>query len=79
MSPGSQQRLLTAGDVARHLGVSTRWIYGQVDEHQMPAYRLGDRALRFDLDAVTTWLESRKIGTWSQPDPCARPISRAPI
>ena len=78
-SSRSMQRLATAGEVADKLGVSTRWVYGQVEEHQMPAYRLGERALRFDLDAVAAWLESRKTGEWGAPKSCGRPISHAPI
>jgi excisionase family DNA binding protein len=59
----SGRRLLSASELAEALGVSRRWIYLQVEEHSLPAYRLG-RSLRFDPDAVYTWLESRRIGAW---------------
>jgi excisionase family DNA binding protein len=67
---GSMTRapLLTTAELALHLRVTRRWIYQQVDSHAMPAYRLGARALRFDLAAVQAWLEAHKIGQWEQPD-----------
>ena len=56
--------LLTAAELSSHLRVTRRWVYDQVESHGMPAYRLGARALRFDLSAVEAWLESRKVGDW---------------
>ena len=72
-------RLLTARELAQHLAETTRWIYLQVEQHDLPAYRLGERALRFDLDAVTTWLEARKVGDWEARKCCAKPLSRVPL
>jgi hypothetical protein len=55
-------------------------VYDQVESHEMPAYRLGARALRFDLVAVEKWLEARKVGEWQIPaKPCVSPISRVPL
>jgi excisionase family DNA binding protein len=66
--PGAgRPHLLTAKEIANCLRVTPRWIYEQVDKHEMPAYRLGARALRFDLDAVSGWLDSRRIGAWDPP------------
>ena len=55
--------LLTARELADRLGMTTRWVYLQVEQHELPAYQLG-RALRFDWSAVLRWLESRRIGAW---------------
>ncbi len=71
-------RLLTAQEVAAELSVTPRWVYGQVAEHAMPAYRVGQRALRFDRQAVAAWLEAQRVGDWPS-ETCARPISRVPI
>jgi excisionase family DNA binding protein len=72
--------LLTAAELASHLKVTRRWIYDQVESHDMPAYRLGPRALRFDLRAVEVWLEGRKVGDWqTSPKSCVSPISRVPL
>ena len=57
------RRLLSASELAEALGVSLRWIYLKVEEHSLPAYRLG-RSLRFDPDAVYAWLETKRIGAW---------------
>ena len=74
------RRLLTAAELARHLRITRRWVYDQVESHGMPAYRLGPRALRFDLVAVEAWLEARKVGDWqSSPKSCVSPISRVPL
>ena len=74
------ERLLTTKQLARILAVTPRWVYDQVESHGMPAYRLGPRALRFDVLAVEGWLEARKIGDWNTPrKPCASPISRVPL
>lgn len=76
----SRTRLLTATELAEHLRVTRRWVYEQVDAHEMPAYRLGARALRFDPRAVEAWLEARKVGDWPKAgNPCGSPISRVPM
>lgn len=59
-------RLLTARELAAELNVTVRWVYEQVDKHEMPAYRLGARALRFDHDAVNRWLTTRRVGAWTR-------------
>jgi excisionase family DNA binding protein len=71
--------LLTAAQLADLLGVTRRWVYLQVEEHQMPAYRIGERALRFDPGAVQGWLETRKVGDWKSSKSCGAPISRVPL
>lgn len=71
--------LLTTAEIARTLGVSRRWVYLQVEQHDLPAYKLGDRALRFDSDAVKRWLDARKVGDWNAAESCVTPISRVPL
>jgi excisionase family DNA binding protein len=55
--------LLSADELARALGMSRRWVYAQVEENGLPAYKLG-RSLAFEFAAVRTWLEQRRIGHW---------------
>jgi excisionase family DNA binding protein len=55
--------LLTVDQLALALGVSRRWVYEQVEKHDLPAYKLG-RSLRFELAAVWAWLDRRRIGDW---------------
>ena len=55
-------RVLSADDVARHLGRDRRWVYDHAAE--LGAFRFGDgpRArLGFDLDAVERWKRGREI------------------
>jgi excisionase family DNA binding protein len=63
----SAERLLDATELAGQLGVSKRWIYAHVAEHDLPAYRIG-KSLAFEFAAVRAWLETRRIGDW--PESC---------
>jgi excisionase family DNA binding protein len=57
--------LFDAAQLAQALGMTRRWVYAQVEEGGLPAYRLG-RALAFELSAVREWLAQRRIGDWPQ-------------
>lgn len=64
----SSNRLIDASELAEHLGMSRRWLYMQVESHDLPAYKLG-RSLAFDIRAVERWLERKRVGDW-YPDNC---------
>ena len=55
--------LLSAEELAEALGKSRRWVYAQVEENGLPAYKLG-RSLAFELAAVRAWLAGRRVGEW---------------
>lgn len=55
--------LLDAAGLARALGKTRRWVYEQVEENDLPAYKLG-RSLAFEVLAVRAWLDRRRIGDW---------------
>jgi excisionase family DNA binding protein len=55
--------LLDAAELADALGMTRRWVYAQVEENGLPAYKLG-RSLAFELAAVRAWLERRRVGDW---------------
>jgi excisionase family DNA binding protein len=55
--------LLDAQELADALGMTRRWVYGQVEENGLPAYKLG-RSLAFELSAVRGWLAKRRVGNW---------------
>ncbi len=76
MSRESQDRLLSATDLAVTLGMSRRWVYAQVEEHGLPAYKLG-RTLLFEPSAVEHWLSEHRVGEW--PKSCAEQVSAAGI
>jgi excisionase family DNA binding protein len=55
--------LLSADDLADALGMSRRWVYAQVEQNRLPAYKLG-RSLAFELSAVRRWLAKQRVGDW---------------
>ena len=55
--------LLDAAGLAKVLGKTRRWVYDQVEENDLPAYKLG-RSLAFEVSAVRAWLDRRRIGDW---------------
>jgi excisionase family DNA binding protein len=60
--------LLDAQQLADALGMTRRWVYSQVDENGLPAYKLG-RSLAFEISAVRAWLAQRRVGDWSHEGP----------
>ena len=79
-SPRRREPLLSATQVADELGVTRRWVYHQVEQHEMPTYRPpGGRKLLFELGAVEAWLRAFRYGDWSALDPCVDPDPTAGI
>ena len=57
-SSGLRDELLTAHEVARRLGVRTRWVTDKCHQGLLPGYRLpGSNRLRFSWDDVLASLE----------------------
>jgi excisionase family DNA binding protein len=56
--------LLSAQDLATALGMTRRWVYLQVEQNGLPAYKLG-RSLAFEVSAVLAWLDARRVGEWT--------------
>ena len=76
--PGS---LLTAAQLARHLGVTRAWVYEHANE--LGGIRLGSSAkprIRFDLATATTAFPTRQIDDGVPPKPASarRPGGRLP-
>lgn len=55
--------LLGADQLAARYGKTRRWVYRQVEEHGMPALKLG-RELCFQVEAVDAWLAAHRVGNW---------------
>ncbi len=55
--------LLDAQQLTDVLGMTRRWVYAQVEENGLPAYKLG-RSLAFEVSAVRAWLATRRVGDW---------------
>jgi len=57
--PGPHERLMTVREVARRLGVSAALVYRLSQRNELRSLRIGG-ALRFQLDAVESFLAARK-------------------
>ncbi len=51
--------LIDAQQLATYLGISIETIYAWTSMKQIPYYKVG-RIVRFDLNEIDKWLESRK-------------------
>lgn len=56
MDGNSQDRLLTAEEVAKYLGFSVRTIYDKVQREEIPHVRIGSRTVRFRREQIDEWL-----------------------
>ena len=54
-------RLLTADELAEHLGMKTEWVWAQARAGRIPHVRLG-RYRRFRESAVEEWLRELETG-----------------
>ena len=48
--------LLAADDVAQILGVPNSFVYALARRGELPTVRIGERYVRFRLDAIETWI-----------------------
>ncbi len=53
-------------DVAERLGVSPQTIRNMVNDNRIPHVRVTDSMVRFEPDAIETWIEQRRQGQSSQ-------------
>jgi excisionase family DNA binding protein len=52
------ERFIRAAQVARMLGVSTKWVYQAAREGTVPSYRFGG-VVRFRRSEILAWIEAR--------------------
>lgn len=52
-----EDRWLSVGEIGKHLGVSSDTVYRWIDNHVMPAHRMG-RLWKFKKDEVDEWVKS---------------------
>jgi len=55
----NNDHLMTVGEVASWLGISTPWIYKQCEKGSLPFLRLGE-AIRFDPEEIKAYLQARR-------------------
>ena len=59
--PTEDEPLLTAGEVASLMRVSTAWVYAETRRNALPHVRLG-RYVRFRRSAIERWLDDVQQG-----------------
>lgn len=55
-------RWLSVGEIAKHLGVSRDTVYNWVNERGMPAHKIG-KLWKFDKTDVDAWVRGKKHKT----------------
>jgi excisionase family DNA binding protein len=53
----SSNRLIRAREAAEFLGINTRTLYQWVAANRVPVVRLSPRTIRFDPQALQSWIE----------------------
>lgn len=55
------RRLLTADQVAAYLQVNKSFVYSLTRENRIPHVKLGERYVRYRLDAIEAWVASKEV------------------
>jgi excisionase family DNA binding protein len=55
----TEKKWLTITEAARYIGMSVGFLRKNVRLRTVPHTRIGSKALRFDRDALDTWLTAR--------------------
>lgn len=72
-------RLVDVDVLARSWGLAPSTVRRLVQNENLPHYRFGPRAIRFDPDEVEAWREARKLGDAARyNDAVARLVAAAP-
>lgn len=58
------RRLVSIGDAADALAVSTRTVRRYIADGQLEAVRLGRKTLRIKVDSIERFIDARPVGNW---------------
>lgn len=58
------RRLVSIGDAAEALAVSTRTVRRYIAAGQLEAVRLGRKTLRIKAESVDRFIDARPVGNW---------------
>lgn len=58
------RRLVSLGDAADALAVSTRTVRRYISDGQLEAVRLGRKTLRIKVDSIERFIDARPVGNW---------------
>ncbi|MEJ7756200.1 MAG: helix-turn-helix domain-containing protein [Nocardioidaceae bacterium] len=59
------RRLVSIGDAAEALAVSTRTVRRYISDGQLDAVRLGRKTLRIKVDSIERFIDARPVGNYS--------------
>lgn len=59
----NDETLITPEDLAKHLKVSTAYVYKMVRQKTLPFYHIG-KSVRFSPSLIAEWLKTTANGTW---------------
>ncbi len=57
----SMEQLKTIKDISKYLNVKERTIYSWINKGTIPHIKLTNKVIRFNLNTINEWLESRCI------------------
>lgn len=55
------EQLKTIKDISKYLNVKERTIYSWINKGIIPHHKLTNKVIRFNLNTINEWLESRCI------------------
>lgn len=58
------RRLVSIGDAADALAVSTRTVRRYIADGHLEAVRLGRKTLRIKVDSIERFIDARPVGNW---------------
>lgn len=58
------RRLVSTGDAADALAVSTRTVRRYISDGQLEAVRLGRKTLRIKVDSIERFIDAQPVGNW---------------
>ncbi|MFZ1373190.1 MAG: helix-turn-helix domain-containing protein [Nostocoides sp.] len=58
------RRLVSIGDAADALAVSTRTVRRYIADGQLEAVRLGRKTLRIKVESIERFIDARPVGNW---------------
>lgn len=56
------KQFLNINEASQLTGLTVQTIYRKIHEKAIPAYKIGNKAIRFDREELISWIKSNKIG-----------------
>ncbi len=73
----ADNKILTVSELAHHLNIHRITVYRLLKSGTLPGFKIG-RVWRFDLEEITTWIQTGKAPRSSAPAPAHEPVCSRP-